>query len=280
MHKNLMYFLGVLLLTITAAEAQVVPKLPTLPDGKWTGYYAVYTHPLFDATIKPDGVLWIQPKNADGKPVGTPFICYRGHGVYTGDDKHLHWRYTKSFKDPEPPVLWEATELSKSKEKAKTIHLRGLLQDNVEFEMLYEFRGNQIVASGGCVDPAGLQPPSRFWITSKMTPSHSIKPNVEQAERKKILKDCVLLVRMKVGSLMKRLEFHYSDVMNFPGNQNKGGFGAVKSVGRTVRALSRCKPSAMMNMCVFGTTRATALGRASSFIRRCLRARLILNRTK
>lgn len=214
MNKNWAHVFVALLFAVTAAEAQVVPKLPTFPDGKWKGCYAVYTHPLFDATIKSDGVMWIQPKDAAGKPVGRPFICYRGAASYVGTDKLGRWRYPISFRDPDPPVLWEATQLSK--EKAMTIHLRGLLQDNVAFEIQYECSGNQIVASGGCIDPAGLQQHSLFYISSGMTPSHDIKPNVEQAERKKLLKDCVVLFRMKVGNIMKRIEYHYADVMRFP----------------------------------------------------------------
>lgn len=217
MNKNWAHVLVALLLVVTAAEAQVAQKLPTFPDGKWKGYYAVYSHPFFDATMDTNGAIWIQPKDAAGKPVGNRFVCYRGHSVYVGTDQLEHPRYPISFKEPGAPVLWEAT--TRASEQPKVLHLRGVLQDNVEFEMLYEFHGNQIVASGGCIDPAGLQPPSRFRVVSVMTASHDIKPNVEQAERKKLLKDCMVTARMKTGTIMKRVEFHYADVMRFSKDQ-------------------------------------------------------------
>lgn len=213
MHRNLAHVFVVLLFATIAAQAQVAQKLPTFPDGKWKGCHAVYSHPFFDAAIKADGVMWIQTKDATGKPVGTPFTCYQAFGVYVPEVKQEHHRIPIGFMEPAPPVLWEVSK--QSADQPKTIHLRGVLQDNVSFEMLYEFKDNQIVASGGCVDPAAITYPTHLRIASRMMRTHDIKPNVEASERKQILQDCVVTTRMKVGTMMKRVAFPYADVMCF-----------------------------------------------------------------
>ena len=187
------------------AAAKTVAKLPTFAQGKWKGVFAVYTHANFDATIDENAVLVIRPKE-NGKPIGNPFTCYQLSCYYVPPQGHEHYRMPVAYNDPGAPM-----------EQPKKIHLKGMLLDDVPFEVEYEFSGNRITAAGGCADPKGIEYPTTFRILSHMRPSHTIQPQVEQPEREKMLLGCVVTTRERVGGRKKRFEYPYHDIMHFSG---------------------------------------------------------------
>jgi len=198
-----------------------VPKLPTFKEGKWKGAYVAYTHQNFDAIIDENSVLTIYPKGSDGKRVGRPFTCYQLSCYYVPPKGHQHGRPPISFENPGQP-----------QEQPRKVSIKGILKDDVPFQLEYEFANNQITAAGGCADPSGIQYPTVFRILSQMASSHSIPPQMEQPDREKLLKTCRLVTRERVGGpegRKKRFEYPYWDIMRFHGHieyaEVKGPYG-------------------------------------------------------
>jgi|GEM_PF-6541283 len=135
--------LGLTVLAAVGAEAQQSKKkaaLPTFPDGPNKGRYAVYQHAKFNAWIDATGTPWVQPLDA-GKPVGKPFSCHAVSPYYNPEAAHKG-RPIAEFISPAPPAVIPAT--------GGKIKLQGKLEEDVPFEVEYEFKGNVIIAAGGC----------------------------------------------------------------------------------------------------------------------------------
>ena len=203
-------------------EPVAVKKLPVFAKGKWKGLHAVYSHTLFDATIDAKGVLNIKPKDAKGKYVGKPFTCYQLSCYYVPPKSHHKGRPVVLFYDPREP-----TNFTKLRDKSITI--KGMLKHDVPFELFYEFKNNQITAAGGCEDPKGIAYPTNFRILCRMSRSHDIPYSMEQEDREKTLKGCIVKTRERVGKRKKTFKYLYHDIMKFHGNlefvEVKGAYG-------------------------------------------------------
>jgi hypothetical protein len=201
------------------ADATVVAKLPTLAKGKYKGKHAVYRTPTFEAVMDETSAIWIQPLDDNGKKIGNPFVCYHVEPYYVPEGGQQRSRNIASFTNPPEPS-----------EQPQKIHLEGTLADEVPFVVEYEFRANTITATGGCVDVPGLEAPTNFRLLCRFAPSHDIKPEVEQDDRIKLMKDCVLITReVDVEGRRKTYKYPYYDTMRFTGNmeeaQLKGLYG-------------------------------------------------------
>jgi len=201
------------------AERTPVAKLPTFTEGKYKGKHAVYRAPTFVAVMDDSSAISVQPLDGKGKPVGKAFVCYHVQPYYVPPNDLQHERPIASFEDPPQPS-----------KQPQRIYLRGKLVDGVPFEVQYEFDGNTILAAGGCADVAGLEAPTNFRLLCRFPPSHSIAPNVEQEDRVKLLKDCILLTREETNEgRHKSCRYPYYEVMRFSGifeqAQVKGLYG-------------------------------------------------------
>ena len=210
------------LLGLTAAEPAaetLLPKLPTFTEGKYKGKYAVYRTSTFEAVMDETSTLWVQPLDSRGKKVGKAFVCYYVQPYFVPPDGIQRDRRIEGFSKPPPPL-----------EQPQRIHLEGKLVEGIPFEVDYEFRGNTITASGGCADVPDLEAPTNFRLLSRFPPSHSIAPDVEQDEREKLLKDCVLVTREETAEgRRKNCRYPYYETMRFSGifenAQVKGLYG-------------------------------------------------------
>jgi hypothetical protein len=201
------------------AESLVVAKLPTFAKGKYKGKHAVYQTPTFEAVMDDTSTLWIQPLDGSGKKVGKPFVCYHVRPYYVPPNGQQRDRGIASFTNPPQPS-----------EQPERIHIEGKLIEEVPFVVEYEFRGNTITAAGGCADVPGLEAPTNFRLLCSFSPSHSIQPEVEQEDRVKLLKDCVLVTReVTADGRRKSIRYPYYETMRFSGNfeeaQVKGLYG-------------------------------------------------------
>jgi hypothetical protein len=201
------------------AEGRFVTKLPTFTEGKHKGTYAVYRTPAFEAVMDETSALWVQPLDSRGKKVGNAFLCYHVRPYFVPRDGLQRDRPIAGFEDPPPPT-----------EKPQRIHLEGKLVEDIPFEVEYEFRGDTILASGGCADVPGLDTPTNFRLLCSLPPSHDIAPQVEQEDREKLLKDCVLITREETAEgRRKTFRYPYFETMRFSGTfenaQVKGVYG-------------------------------------------------------
>jgi len=193
------------------ADRVVVPKLPTFTKGKYKGKHAVYRAPTFEAVMDAAGALWVQPRDNEGKPVGKAFLCYHVQPYYVPVGGRHYARKIASFEDPPEPC-----------KQPDRIHLRGKLAEDIPFEVVYEFEGNTITASGGCADVPDLETPTRFRLLSRFPRSHKIPNNMEQDEREKLLKDCILITReTPAKGRPKTFRYPYYDTMRFSGTMDK-----------------------------------------------------------
>ena len=201
------------------AGSVAVPKLPTFTKGKYKGKHAVYRAPTFEAAMDAAGSLWVQPRDNDGKPVGKAFVCYQVHAYYVSTGGRQHARKIAGFDSPPEPC-----------KQPDKIHLKGKLIEDIPFEVMYEFRGNTITASGGCADVPGLESPTSFRLLSRFPRSHKIANNVEQDEREELLKDCILITKeTPKNGRRKTYRYPYYETMRFAGvmdsAQVKGPYG-------------------------------------------------------
>ncbi|NLF17512.1 MAG: hypothetical protein GX595_09660 [Lentisphaerae bacterium] len=191
-----------------APATGTVRTLPTFTEGKYKGKHMVYRAATFEATMDEKGVLWVQPLDSKEKPVGKAFICYQVLPYFVPKGDVHRDRPVASFIDPPAP----------SKQPA-SLALKGLLIEDIPFEVLYEFKDNTITASGGCEDVPGLDTPTNFRLLSRFPASHSIAPNVEQDDRIKLLEGCVLETKERdAKGRRKTYTYPYHDVMRFAGN--------------------------------------------------------------
>ncbi len=201
--------LTVFLLQTMAALANEQEKstnktLPVFGKGKWKDKHAVYEQQNFVAYMDKSGVLWIQLMEKD-KKIGKPLTCYQLSCYYNSPMHRIRPVQTFSeFPDPQ--------------KQPKEIHLKGMLEENVPFEVKYEFDRNEITASGGCKDPKGIKHKTNFRILCRIPRSHEIPPQMELEERKELLEDFALKTTERVNGRRKRFEYPYHEILKFHGH--------------------------------------------------------------
>lgn len=204
---SLIGFAGLCAVALVAtAEERPTNELPTFEDGQSKGMHAVYRHANFIATMDKKGVLAVQPMDK-GKAVGVPFVFFQLSPYYVDPAKRGHQnRPVASFDKPGKPT-----------EQPRAVLLKGLLADDVAFEVEYEFSGNTITVSGGCADPRRIEFPTQFRLSTSFRQSHDIQPQVEQEDREALLKDCVLVTKETMGKRATTFEYPYYNTMRFSG---------------------------------------------------------------
>ncbi len=206
-------------LAALTGAAQEAATLPVLKEGPWQGQHAVYEGRNFRALVDAGGNLSLQCLE-NGNPVGKPFSCLRLSCYYRTPKKvHEQPRSVVRFDAPPAPAVQPAKIL-----------LQGVLSDDVQFKLEYEFRNNEIIAAGGCVDPQGIKYPTQFRLNTDLGPNWDIAPAVPQDERKRTLAGCHLILKENLNGRTVRSKNPYWEVMRFRGSiqeaEIEGVFGS------------------------------------------------------
>jgi hypothetical protein len=165
--------------------------LPTYADGPWKGQHAVYEDPNFDAVMNVEGVIRVYPKidgARSGKALRYSLSCF-----FTDTSKTPpRWagRPVIEYQDPPAPQM-----------QPERIELKGLLRDNVPFEVTFEFKGNKLSSYGWLKDPDGLRDPTIFRTGVWVPQSHTIPLQMKMSEQRELLKDYEVRVKPVNGKL-------------------------------------------------------------------------------
>jgi hypothetical protein len=168
-----------------------IDHLPTYADGKWKGQHAVYENENFDAVMNVNGVIHVHPK-INGERTGKS-LRYNLSCCFTDTSKTPpRWtgRPVIEYQDPPAPQM-----------QPEAIELKGLLRDNVPFEVTFEFKGNKISSYGWAKDPDGLRDPTVFRTGIWVPKSHNIPLQMKMSEQRELLKDYEVRVKPVDGKL-------------------------------------------------------------------------------
>jgi len=170
---------------ITEAESG---QLSVFADGPWKNYNMVYEGPLYDAVMDKRAVLTIYPKSKGeriGKPLQAYLACY-----YVNQRRH-HRRQIVSIEEPPKP--------QHSKREIE-IELKGMMEDNVKFEMDFKCEDDRVSVQGWVKDPSRQEFPSFSQSRIYMTPSHKFGENATLDEIKTAMEGYSLTIRSTEGS--------------------------------------------------------------------------------
>jgi len=191
-----------------------ITALPVFTNGLWQGQHAVFTNANYDAHVGPGGNLAIYIKDKGGQRIG------QGIGLiglvvikyYDADETSPEARYKgrlfQTFVDPAPPQANAASI---------TIHAR--YQDDTDLEGLYVFSNNTITVMFSGRDAPKTKFPSGVCFDTGLPPSHQIPADLEQSDRVKLLKNCVLRAHVQdpVKKHYRNMEYPYYDAATLGG---------------------------------------------------------------
>jgi hypothetical protein len=166
------------------AQADAI-KLPVFAAGDGQGLNALYRAKNFDARMTADRMLMVQPKE-DGKPVGKP-IALRFACIYSFDQRAVS-RHLVSLKQVSPPTL-----------QPQKIRISGEYEENVKFEINYQFSEDGIVVQGSMDEPSKPEHRSSFHWSASFPASHAIPAGTPEAEVQKRTEGCALQLRFASG---------------------------------------------------------------------------------
>ncbi|MBN1557015.1 MAG: hypothetical protein JW951_02580 [Lentisphaerae bacterium] len=174
--------------------------LPVFADGPWKGQHAVYVHKNFDAVLSRTGYLYVYPKTDNertGKRLRYGLWCYFIDTSRT-PPQHTARRVIR-FDDPPAPVM-----------QPDEMEFTGLLRDNVEFTLRFDFDDDRISSYGWVHDPEGLRDYTRFRTGVWIPKSHNIPDQMPMSEQRELLKDYRVEVKPVDGGLER---YPYSKYM-------------------------------------------------------------------
>lgn len=163
-------------------------KLSVFADGPWKNYNMVYEGPLYDAVMDRNAVLTIHPKSKGeriGKPLQAYLACY-----YVKQRRH-HRRMIVSIEEPPKP---------QHSKREIDIELKGMMEDNVKFEMDFKCEDDRVSVQGWVKDPSRQEFPSFSQSRIYMTPSHKFAEDVTLDEIKAAMDGYSLTIRSEEGS--------------------------------------------------------------------------------
>lgn len=148
--------------------------------------HAIYEGRKYRAVIDERGVLSVQMMN-NGEKVGYPMrmghYCWKlgTDGKYLKDDdgKGVAHRPVEKFIDPPAP--------SRNPDK---VHLKGVREDNVHWELVYEFSPDYLTAQSWVKDPGSISHASYYWQNFTLAPSHEFDRTTSIAEQKRATANC------------------------------------------------------------------------------------------
>lgn len=161
--------------------------------GRTRQSHAIYEGRKYRAVIDERGFLFVWPMN-NGEKVGFPIRM--GHhcrklntdGSFLKDDdgRGVAHRSVEKFIDPPAP--------SRNPEK---VHLKGVRDDNVHWELVYEFSPDYLTAQGWVKDPGSISHASYYWQNFALAPSHEFDRTTSNADRKKATANCKLTADLR-----------------------------------------------------------------------------------
>jgi hypothetical protein len=160
-------------------------KLPVFASGNGKGLHALYRAKNFDASLTADRVLTVQPK-VDGKPVGKPFVL-RFSCSYAFDQRAVA-RDLVSLKQSPTPTL-----------QPQKLRISGEYEENVKFEVDYQFSEDGIVVQGSMDEPSKPKHRSALHWSASFPPSHAIPAGTPEPEIQKLTEGCVVQLRFASG---------------------------------------------------------------------------------
>jgi hypothetical protein len=166
------------------AQADAI-KLPVFAAGDGKGLNALYRAKNFDARLTADRMLMVQPKE-DGKPVGKPFVL-RFSCIYSFDQRAVA-RDLVSLKQVSPPTL-----------QPQKLRISGEYEENVKFEINYQFSEDGIVVQGSMDEPSKPEYRSAFHWSAHFPPSHAIPAGTPEPEIQKRTEGCAVQLHFASG---------------------------------------------------------------------------------
>lgn len=163
-------------------------KLSVFSDGPWKNYNMVYEGPLYDAVLDKNAVLTIYPKSKGeriGKPLKSYLACY-----YVKQNRH-HRRGIVSIEEPPAP---------QHSKRELDIELKGMMEDNVKFEMDFKCEEDRVSIQGYVKDMGKQEFPSFSQSRIYMTPTHKFGQDATLDEIKAAMEDYSLTIRSTEGS--------------------------------------------------------------------------------
>jgi hypothetical protein len=167
-----------------AAQPDAI-KLPVFASGDGKGLNALYRAKNFDASLTADRMLTVQPKE-DGKPVGKPFVL-KFYCHYSFDQRAVA-RDLVSLKQSPTPTL-----------QPQKVRISGEYEENVKFEVDYQFSEDGIVVQGGMEEPSKPKHRSAMHWVASFPPSHAIPAGTPEQEVQKRTEGCSLQLRFAGG---------------------------------------------------------------------------------
>jgi hypothetical protein len=167
-----------------AAQPDAI-KLPVFASGDGKGLNALYRAKNFDASLTADRMLTVQPKE-DGKPVGKPFVL-KFYCHYSFDQRAVA-RDLVSLKQSPTPTL-----------QPQKVRISGEYEENVKFEVDYQFSEDGIVIQGGMEEAARPKHRSALQWAAWFPPSHAIPAGTPEPEIQKLTEGCVVQLRFAGG---------------------------------------------------------------------------------
>jgi hypothetical protein len=167
-----------------AAEPTAI-QLPVFASGDGKGLNAFYRAKNFDASLTADRVLMVQPKD-DGKPVGKPFVL-RFSCQYAFDQRAVARDLVSLKKIPTPTL------------QPQKVRVSGEYEENVKFEIDYQFSEDGIVVQGSMDEPSKPKHRSVLHGSASFQPSHAIPAGTPEPEIQKLTEGCVMQLRFAGG---------------------------------------------------------------------------------
>ena len=191
-----------------------IAYLPAFTDGPGSGRNAVFNRPLFDAEVGSNGQLAVYPKDNEGRrlhgPVavgGAVYVQYYDTDEPRLDARQKGRRYL-GFCEPLPPP----------QTNARSVTIKRRFQDDVIVETRYAFSNNAVSVTLAVEDPPQIKYPSVVGHAASTSPARNIPTEMEQSERVKLLKDCLLRVHLlDPRGHAKWMEYKYAESAHLAG---------------------------------------------------------------
>jgi hypothetical protein len=166
---------------VAVTSAQQAPRLTAFTNGIGNGMHAVYVHANYDALLRPDGYLFVYPKEK-GQRVGNP-LTMGLETMYIGNVRAIG-RPIATFDNDKGPLMNPAR-----------IELTGKLEDDIPYGVSFTFEKNSISIRGYCKDPPQSKTPTSVNLVVGIPPSHTFTAETPQAEREAKLKGMAVVTR-------------------------------------------------------------------------------------
>lgn len=167
-------------------------------SGKRMGKYVSYKRKTFEAIVDQNGQLWIVLLDDNGEEIPYRIQC-DWRVMYLQEANHHRYnvrRAVQKFRNAGQPT-----------DNPKTVKLDALCDDDVEIEIIYEFKDDTVTVSGNCKDPKGISVESTFRIQWLIPSSHVFSYDSSLADIAKAVSHC----KLNLDTAKEKKTYNYSD---------------------------------------------------------------------